>query len=263
MRVLIADDSALTREALSRLIQRVPDFQLVGEAADGDEAIRAVRRLRPDLVLMDIAMPRCDGLLATRVIKREFPEVRVVVLTVLDRPEEFWEAIRSGAQGYLVKHLDQERLVDALNHFARDDRPLTPELARGLLQALDGGSAGAPTEAAPAVPRRPAEAATPAPRRAPEATEARPPAGGLLDLLTDRERDVALLVAEGCTDREIAQRLLISEHTVKNHVKKCLAKTRCRNRTQLAKLVAEAGAAGALTRLPATRSESPATRSEG
>lgn len=233
MRVLIADDSALTREALARLIERVPDFQLVGEAADGDEAIRAVRSLRPDLVLMDLAMPRCDGLLATRVIKREFPEVRVVILTVLDQPEEFWEAIRSGAQGYLVKHLDQERLVEALDHFARDDRPLTPELARGLLQALDGRSTGIPAE------RIHGESAS----------------GGLLAVLTDRELDVALLVAEGCTDREIAERLLISEHTVKNHVKKCLAKTRCRNRTQLAKLVTEAAAAGVLTGMPATGSE--------
>ncbi len=203
MRILIADDHPHAREAMAFLVRRIPGMEVVGEAADGDEAVRAVRRLRPDLVLMDIGMPRCDGLLATRLIKRECPHVRVVVFTVCDRPEEFWEAIRSGAQGYLVKSLPPGQLVEALRALARDDVPLSPGTAAALLAAIRGEAPASPTE------------------------------GGSGNGLTERERDVAHLVARGLTNREIAQRLCLSEHTVKNHVKRLLAKTGARNRTEL------------------------------
>lgn len=244
----------MTRAALRRLLGRLPGWTVVGEAADGYEAIRAVNLLQPDLVLMDLAMPRCDGLLATRWIRRRHPEVRVIILTVHRRPEEFWEAIRSGAQGYLVKGLAPEALLASLQELATDRVPISAQTAHTLLHAV--GRDDRPLEASSttqqnAALRRNATvamAAEPAdPNRGSPATDvtvhaATPSRHGgswARGALTGREWQVAALVARGLTNREIAQQLVLSEHTVHNHVKRILAKTGARNRADLTRRLAE------------------------
>ena len=208
MRVLVVDDHPLARAALRKLLARLPGWVVVGEADDGDEAIRAVDRLKPDLVLMDLTMPRCDGLLATRAIRRRHPQVRVVILTVHRNPEQFWEAIRCGAQGYLTKSLDPATLLASLQELITDEQPISRQTARTLLDAIKP------------VSRQPTGF------------------GAVQAVLTEREWQVATLVSRGLTNREIARHLLVSEHTVHNHLKRILAKTGARNRADLARQVA-------------------------
>ncbi len=201
IRLLIADDSAHARAAIASVIAREPEFVLVGEARDGHEALQQVRTLQPDMVLMDLSMPRCDGLLATRLIKRQAPQVIVVVLTVSDDAADLFEAIRSGAQGYLLKSLDPRDWLAYLLGFARGDWTMPREMAERMLAEL--GTASRP---------------------------AAPPAVGL----TERETEVLRLVARAMTNREIADTLRISEQTIKNHLKSILQKLHLKNRVGLA-----------------------------
>lgn len=198
-RVLLADDSAIARRAVSTLLKREPGFEVVGEAGDGFEALDLARDLRPDLALMDINMPRCDGLLATRLLKRELPETTVVVLTVSGDAGDLFEAIRSGAQGYLLKSLDPESWLECLRGLASGEA-MPKDLARRILAEF-------------------------AARTAPADPDAR---------LTEREREILDLVASAMTNKQVAQALYISEQTVKNHVKKILHKLRLKNRVELA-----------------------------
>ncbi len=196
-RVLVADDSLLARQAIRSLLKREPGFRLVGEAEDGHEAISLARELEPDLILMDIDMPRCDGLLATRLIKRELPHATVAMLTVSDDAANLFEALRSGAQGYLLKSLAPADWLECLRSLARGDAA-PPGLAQRILAEF-----------------------SPAPT---------PPESNL----TDREREVLRLVAGAMTNRQVAERLYISEQTVKNHIKSLLRKLRLKNRVELA-----------------------------
>lgn len=199
IRLLIVDDSPLARSAIASLLAREPDFQVVGEACDGYEALHMVRDTQPDLVLMDINMPRCDGLLATRLIKRQTPQVIVVILTVSDDAADLFEAIRNGAQGYLPKSLDSQDWLEYLRGFARGDGPISRALAVRVLAELSADTA------------RPVETK-----------------------LTDRETEVLRLVAKAMTNREVAETLRISEQTVKNHLKNILQKLHLKNRVDLA-----------------------------
>lgn len=205
VRVLLADDSSMAREAIGALLATDARFQVVGEAADGEEALRLARETRPDLILMDINMPRCDGLLATRLIKRELPEVTVVMLTVSDHPGDLFEAIRHGAQGYLLKNLEPKDWMAYLRAFADGEWAMPRDVARRILSEFAGSRPAARTQAAAERPE-----------------------------LTDREVEVLQRVARAESNREIADSLHISEHTVKNHIKNILQKLHLKNRVELA-----------------------------
>ncbi len=213
MRVLLADDHALFRAGIASLL-RAWGMDVVGQAADGHEAIELARRLRPELVLMDIGMSPCNGLEATRVIRAELPDVKVVVVTVSEDEQDLFEAIKSGADGYLLKGMSEEELGAMLTSISAGEPALSPALAAKILDefarmARDGaGKPGSPE-----------------------------------DELTDREREVLRLVAEGATNREIASTLYISENTVSFHMKNILAKLHLKNRAQAAAFAIRAGLA--------------------
>lgn len=201
VRLVIADDSTDARATVCAVLARDRTFQVVGEAADGYEAVRLVEERRPDMVLMDLAMPRCDGLLATRLIKRRAPHVTVVMLTMSDDVADLFEAMRSGAQGYLLKRLDPEDWLEYLRRLASGDASIPRAVAARILAEFNAG------------PRPPA-----------------PVEAGL----TEREADVLKLVARALTNREIAEALRISEQTVKNHLKHVVQKLKLKNRVGLA-----------------------------
>jgi DNA-binding NarL/FixJ family response regulator len=203
IRVLLVDDHALFRKGVADLLSSEPDFELVGEAADGVQAVEMARELMPDLILMDISMPGIDGLEATRRIKAEMPYVRIVVLTVSESDQSLFEAIKSGAQGYLLKSVQPQALLDTLSGVVRGEASISGPMAARLLQDLARDS-------------RPAS---------PPPTPAR---------LTQREQEVLRLVAQGKSNKEIASALNIAENTVKNHLKNILEKLHLENRVQAA-----------------------------
>jgi DNA-binding NarL/FixJ family response regulator len=203
LRILLVDDHILFRKGLARLLDAQPDFQVVGEASDGAEGVEKARSLRPDVVLMDLRMPVCDGLEATRQIKREMPGVRVVVLTVSEDDQDFLAAIRCGADGYLVKSMRPEALFQELRGLARGEAPLSREMTGKLLRQIA--------------------------RVAPASLPTAPP-----DSLSERERQVLVLLAEGLSNEEIAAELGIAENTVRNHVRNILEKLGLKNRVQAA-----------------------------
>ena len=206
MRVLVADDHPLFRDGLRSLLE-ARGVEVIGEARNGREAVDQTRRLGPDVVLMDLDMPELDGLAATRLISAEQPDVRVVILTASEEDAHLFEAIKSGAQGYLFKNLASDELFRLLDGVARGEPALTPALARKLLGEF----------------ARPAPAA-PAPLAANEP----------FDALTDREREVLDLLVQGITsNRELAERLVITENTVKYHFRNILDKLHVQNRAQV------------------------------
>ena len=201
MRVLIADDHALFRDGLRSLLE-AQGVDVVAEARNGREAVQLTRVHRPDVVLMDLAMPEMGGLAATRLLTAELPEVAVVVLTASEDDTDLFEAVKSGAQGFLPKDLEAGRFFALLEGISRGEPALTPGLARKLLGAF------AKWEADPAA--RPA------------------------DTLTDREREVLELLVQGVTsNRELAARLFVSENTVKYHLRHILDKLHVQNRAQV------------------------------
>ncbi len=201
MRVLIADDHALFRDGVASLL-KAWGLDVVGQAGDGLKALEATRALRPDLILMDIQMPLCNGLQATRLIKAEMPETRIVMVTVSDEEEDLFEAIKSGAEGYVLKNMSGEEFSRVLNDIANGEAPLSKGLAAKILTEFARMSRG------------------PAPK------------GSDKDQLSDREREVLQEVAGGSSNKEIAARLVISESTVNYHMKSILAKLHVRNRAQ-------------------------------
>jgi DNA-binding NarL/FixJ family response regulator len=201
VRVLLADDQSLFREALTTLLEVQPGIEVVGEAGNGEEAVRRSAELRPDVVLMDLRMPVLDGIAATARLTAEQPAVRVLALTTFDDDEDLFAALRAGALGYLLKDVSAARLVEALDAAVRGESVLQPSVAAKLVARV----AGLPADAAPA--EHP---------------------------LTDREVDVVRLLADGLSNREIAAALFLAEGTVKNLVTGVLAKLDVRDRTQAA-----------------------------
>ncbi len=202
MRLVIADDHTLFRDSLRSLLT-ARDFEVVGEASTGVEAVDQAKRLQPDIVLMDLAMPEMDGLAATRLISAELPQVKVVILTASSDDDDLFEAIKSGAEGYLLKDLEADQFVALLQGAARGEPALTPLLARKLLTEFAKPRATAPTAKDP-------------------------------DALTTREMEVLETMVEGVTsNRALAKRLGVSENTVKFHVRNILDKLHLHNRTQV------------------------------
>ena len=212
IRVLLADDQGLVRAGFRALLDAQDDIEVVGEASDGDEAVRMSRRFGPDVVLMDIRMPGTDGLSATRTIVGDdrLANVRIVILTTFELDEYVFEAIRSGASGFLVKDTEPVELLRAVRAVAAGDALLSPGVTRRLI----------------------GEFAT-------QTREARPTPQ--LDVLTDREREVMALVAEGLSNDEIAARLFLSPMTAKTHVSRAMTKLGARDRAQLVVFAYESG----------------------
>ena len=204
IRVLLADDHALFRRGVASLLAAENGFEVVGEAVDGRQALEMARELMPDVILMDITMPEMDGLEATRRIKAEIPYVRIVILTASDGDQSLFEAVKSGAQGYLLKNIDPQALYSTLRGVVQGEAPVSRVMAARLLDEFG----------------RQARARAQAP--APTAE------------LTARETEVLQLVARGRSNKEIAAELTISENTVKNHLKNILEKLHLENRVQAA-----------------------------
>ena len=211
MRVLLADDHALVRAGIASLLETW-GMEVVGQAADGREALELARTLRPDLILMDIGMPNVSGLEATRLVKSELPDVRIVMVTVSDDDADLFEAIKSGAEGYLLKGMSETDFNWVLSGIASGEPALSSGLAARILDEFA--------------------------RRSPPASDA--PQEHEPEL-TEREREVLMLVSEGATNREIAGRLVISEHTVSFHVSHILAKLHLKNRAQAAAYAIRSG----------------------
>ncbi|MFJ9372448.1 response regulator [Streptomyces sp. NPDC101455] len=202
-RVVVADDQTVVREGIVMLLGLLPGIEVVGAAVDGDEAVRLVAELAPDVVLMDLRMPRCDGVEATRRIRAEHPGTQVVVLTTFADDASLFPALRAGARGYLTKDAGGDEIVRAVESVLSGDAGLSPSIQRRLLERL--------SEPEPQEPSEPAE----------------PPDG-----LTTRETEVLLLIAEGLTNQEIARALHVSTATVKTHINNLFAKTGLKDRAQ-------------------------------
>jgi DNA-binding NarL/FixJ family response regulator len=209
-RVLLADDHPLFRDGVAALLQ-ARGFEVVGEASDGLEALELARQLHPDLVLMDIHMPRLNGLDATRVMSAELTGTRVVMLTVSDDDADLFEAIKSGAQGYVLKNTDTRTFFELLNGAAQGEAPISRRLAGKILNEF-----------------------------ARRASEEKKPAQGPEEL-SEREKEVLRFVAEGLTNRDIGARLSLSENTIKYHLKNILQKLHMRNRAQAVAFALQSG----------------------
>lgn len=211
--ILLVDDHELFREGLAGLINAQPDMNVAGQAGDGLEALTMARDLRPDLVVMDINMPICDGLEATRLIRAELPDVRIVMLTIHDADQKLFEAIKAGANGYILKDTNSTEFLRGVRGALGGEATLPPRLASSLLDEFA--------------------------RLANQDHTALPAEEG--DDLTPREQDVLDLIATGATNQEIADTLCISLHTVKSHVSSILNKLHAVNRRHAARLAARRG----------------------
>ncbi len=221
-RLLLADDHDLVREGMRAMLSKEPDLEVVGEAENGREAVELCRRLRPDLVLMDVRMPQMDGLEATREIKREHPRTIVLMVTTHENPDYMLEAIKAGAAGYILKDATKQRLMNAVRRVLQGESPLNQELAMRLIQHL-----------ADEADRRTEE---PLPEQ-----QEKPPPQPLAEPLAGRELDVLRLLVQGKTNREVAQTLWLSLSTVKTHIHRIISKLDVSDRTQAAVRAVELG----------------------
>lgn len=206
-RILIVDDHDHAREAIREIVGSHEQFLIVGEARDGEEAIELTEQTMPDLILMDINMPKMDGLTATKIIKTKFPYVKVIIITVSDEVTNLFEAIKKGAQGYLLKNINPDVWFDYLHAIADDDVPMSEDIAVKLLQEFTWQKEKKNTS----------------------------------NPLSKREQEVLEAVAKGYTNNQIAKQLSISEYTVKNHLKNIMHKLHLENRVQITRYVYEKG----------------------
>jgi DNA-binding NarL/FixJ family response regulator len=202
--ILIADDHPVVRDGLSAILGTQPDFLVVGEAADGEQALRLALEARPDVILLDLEMPGMDGVEVMRKVRQVNPAIRVIVFTVFDTDERILSAVKAGAMGYLLKGAPREEIFRAVRVVSQGDSLLQPLVASRLLHHVSGGTPAAPE-------------------------------------LTRRETEVLDLLAQGKTNKEIAQKLVVSERTVKFHVSSLLRKLGAGNRTEVVSIAAQSG----------------------
>ena len=214
-RLLIADDHVLVREGIRTLLTSEPDLKIIGEAVDGREALELCRELSPDLVLMDVRMPKMDGLEATRAIKEERPQTSVLVVTNHQNPEYLLEAVRAGAAGYVLKEATKRELLEAVRKVLSGESPLNQMLAMRLLRRLADEVDRKTEQPVPKLPKKHHEEALP-------------------EALSPRELDVLRLLAQGQTNRQVSQNLSVAVATVKNHVQHIISKLDVSDRTQAA-----------------------------
>jgi RNA polymerase sigma factor (sigma-70 family) len=204
IRIMIVDDQRLMRETLMQLLGMEEDLEVVGEAGDGEQALRVARNALPDVVLMDVEMPKMDGITATRHLKQEMPNVRVIILTIFDDDDKLFSAIKAGAMGYVLKDATPQDIASAVRRAHRGEGVLLPQFVSRVMNEFARVSA----------------------QRASLAQ--------LFAALSDREVEVLKLIAEGLSNRQIAERLFISEKTVKNHVSNIFDKLHVNDRTEAA-----------------------------
>jgi len=212
IRIVLADDQPLVRAGLRMIIADAPDLEIVGEAGTGTEAVRLIRKLHCDVVVMDIRMPGMDGIEATRMITAHTPAPHVLMLTTFDDDENVYAALRAGASGFLVKDMALDDILTATRVVAAGDALIAPSVTRRLIQEFAN---------------RPAPAAVPPQRR--------------LDHITEREREVLTLIGHGLSNTEIAAKLFIGQATAKTHVARLLTKLNARDRVQLVIIAYQAG----------------------
>jgi len=213
LRLLIADDQPLIRRGLALMLGAEEGIEVVGQAADGQQALALAHALNPDVVVMDLQMPRMGGVAATRQLAQELPQVRVVVLTTFDDDELVFEAVRAGAQAYLLKDTEEAEVLETVRAVHRGESRLSPSIARKVLDQLRSlATLGAATPAITA-------AAAPQPHE---------------DPLTEKEEQVLTLIARGLSNKEIAERVFLAEGTVKNYVSRIMEKCHARSRIELA-----------------------------
>lgn len=244
VRVLLADDHRHAREGMREIVSADPAFTVVGEAASGEEALSLTERLDPELVLMDIHMPGMGGFEAVKAIKSAFPQVKIVMVTVSDDAAHLFEALKKGAQGYLLKNLNPSAWRDYLRAVADDEAPLNPDLALSILREFGArrGAAGQPSSGNSSHGRGGGASAAANFRNGGGAGSGPvDDTAWIADDLTPRERDILLEVARGLKNREVAEQLGLSEHTVKNHLKNILQKLHLDNRVQLTRYAYEHG----------------------
>ncbi|MGW4159847.1 response regulator [Streptomyces sp. NPDC004788] len=212
IRVLIVDDQMMVREGFSVLLNAMPDIEVVGEAVNGREAVAQVAALRPDVVLMDIRMPELNGIDATREIVAADAAAKVLVLTTFDLDEYVYQALRAGASGFLLKDASARQLAEGVRVVAAGEALLAPTVTKRLINEFAKSAASAP----------------------------RPPATAQIGELTERETEVLVLIAQGLSNQEIADHLVVAESTIKTHVSRILVKLGLRDRTQAAVFAYEA-----------------------
>ena len=203
--VLIVEDQTLMRQGLKTILDLEPGMRVVGEADNGLAGVEAALRLRPDVVLMDVQMPKLNGVLATADLVRQWPEARVIILTTFDRDDYVYQGVRAGALGYLLKDAPAHQLIETIRRVQAGEVFIQPEIASRALR------------------------------------EMMRPDAQTLEPLSEREREVLVLLAQGAANKEIAERLVITEGTVKNHVSNILAKLQVENRTQAADIARKRG----------------------
>ena len=209
VRILIVDDHPMAREGMKVILEEEPTFQIVGEATTGKKAIELTETLMPDLILMDINLPDLNGMEATRMIKSKYPYVKIVMVTVSDDIVDLFESIKNGAQGYLLKHVEHDSWIPYLKAIMNDDVQVDKLIAKQILKEFADHEIEEDHKK--------------------------------IDRLSEREKEILTLVANGLTNKEISLRLEISEYTVKNHLKNLFQKLHLNNRVQLAKYAYEHG----------------------